>query len=409
MSLGNSFERFSGSLLLLGLTGSPSTTLELGHDPGIDQRTLLTHEKADRRTITRCLNDLIDEVIRREDVQQCVFDLLDIVSTIDQLVNDVTVEEEQEMDLPSEDSIPASTNEAHVEEDEDLKVELPVSTAWADDVVQQPEPIKDDWNPLESIPSSSSDDLENSFDNLTALERPIRPSLEEPVQEAADLTALRDLISQIEEDVNGEDEEESFDMEDVPVLVPIHSEMITTESPDELSLVEDALPSRDSPLPEIQQESYEDFFLLLNKPSERLIVEDAKEEEAPIEPVPVIPVKREQFPVVHSHSLPSGTRIAHLSCSATHLYVCTTDQKIFYATLNLTALERPLQWQQHSELAQKLVVSLSNRAVWRLYNKCLYASQDAAKFPPIGSRWNEIKIEKGRSFLSISVNDQCGW
>ncbi|CAF5150258.1 unnamed protein product, partial [Rotaria magnacalcarata] len=67
------------------------------------------------------------------------------------------------------------------------------------------------------------------------------------------------------------------------------------------------------------------------------------------------------------------------------------------------------KWMQHSDRAEQLVVSITNRTVWRLFNKRLYSSSDSSKFPPIGSHWNELKIGNGGSLLSMSINDQCGW
>ena len=428
----------SNSLLVLALHSSPSTKLDLGDAWGNERRNRLTDEKADYRAITQCLNSLIDDIVRSEDVHQCLADLTDIVSTIDQLATETVLiceiitttatpvaeeelvteddsESSDEVKLPSDESVHESftsplTNDVEVEEN-DLTIEQSSSTTSTDDVAKQTESTADEWIPSESTASSSLDELEDSFEKLTTIERPLRSQVEEPVQEAVDLTALRELIFQIEEDANDDKEKETSYIEDAPVL--IQNAMITNELLDEQSPLEDTFPSTESPSPDIEPSSepssYYEFSILLDKGTHELPVEETKEEETQIERVAETPVEKKRFSVVHSHSLPPATRIEHLSCSATHLYVCTADQSIFYAKLNLTGLDLPLQWQKHSDSAHKLVVSLSNQTVWRLHGKRLYASHDSIKLPPIGSQWNEIKIEKERSFLSMSVNDQCGW
>ena len=424
----NASSNVSDSLLVLALHSSPSTTLDLGHDSGNERRTRLTEEKADHRAIIQCLNSLIDDVVRREDVHQCLAELTDIVSTIDQLVNETVLiceitttatapvteedsESSDEVKLPSDESEHESftspvTNDVEVEES-DLTIEQSSSTTSTDDVAKPTESTVDEWIPSESTASSSLDELEDSFEKVATLERPLRSQ----VEEAADLTALRELIFQIEEDANDDNEKGASDIEDAPVL--IQDAMITSEPLDEQSPLEDTFPSTDSPSPDIEPSSepssYSEFSILLDKGTHELPGEETKEEETPIEPIAETPVEKKRFSVVHSHSLPPATRIDHLSCSATHLYVCTADQSIFYAKLNLTGLDLPLQWQKHSDSAHKLGVSLSNQTVWRLHGKRLYASRDSIKLPPIGSQWSEIKIEKERSFLSMSVNDQCGW
>jgi hypothetical protein len=121
------------------------------------------------------------------------------------------------------------------------------------------------------------------------------------------------------------------------------------------------------------------------------------------------PVETRRFSVVNCHSIPTGTKVYHINCSSTYIYICTIDRKIFYAKLNLNDINYPFKWQQHSDLAERIIVSISNRTLWRLFKKHLYTSNDPIKFPPFGSQWNEIKMDNEQSLLSISINDQCGW
>jgi hypothetical protein len=121
------------------------------------------------------------------------------------------------------------------------------------------------------------------------------------------------------------------------------------------------------------------------------------------------PIETKRFSVVNCHSIPPGTKIHHINCSATYIYLCTIDRNIFYAKLNSNNLNDPFKWLQHSDSAERIVASNSNRTVWRLFNKHLYTSNDPIQYPPLGSHWNEIKIDNGQSILSMSINDQCGW
>jgi hypothetical protein len=116
-----------------------------------------------------------------------------------------------------------------------------------------------------------------------------------------------------------------------------------------------------------------------------------------------------RYSVINYHPIPPDTKISQISCSSSYIYFCTIDRELFFAALNLSDPSQPFDWQQHGDLAERLVVSITNRSVWRFFNKCIYIANDPFKYPPFGSHWNAIKIDDDQSLLSMSVSDQCGW
>jgi hypothetical protein len=136
--------------------------------------------------------------------------------------------------------------------------------------------------------------------------------------------------------------------------------------------------------------------------------------ESPISPIidtqenPLIEEKK-RFSVVNCYTIPSGTIISHMSCSSTYIYICTNQRSLLYAKFPTNDPGLPLQWYRYPEPAERLIVSTSNQTVWRSFNKRLYSSTDSINFPPMGIQWREMKFSLGQSFLSISINDQCGW
>ena len=116
-----------------------------------------------------------------------------------------------------------------------------------------------------------------------------------------------------------------------------------------------------------------------------------------------------QYSVINYHPIPPNTKISQLSCLFSYIYFCTIDHELFFAALNLSDPSQPFDWQLHDDIAERLVVSISNRSVWRYLNKRIYIANDPFNSPPFGSHWNAIQIDDDQSLLSMSVSDQCGW
>jgi hypothetical protein len=119
--------------------------------------------------------------------------------------------------------------------------------------------------------------------------------------------------------------------------------------------------------------------------------------------------QKKRFPIVHCYSIPPDVIISHMSCSSTCIYMCTDQQLLFYTKVPEYNLSEPLQWYQYPLPAERLIVSNSNRTIWRIYDKSIYLSSDIIKLSPLGIYWTELKFNQGESFLSISINDQYGW
>ncbi|CAF0956280.1 unnamed protein product [Adineta steineri] len=254
----------------------------------------------------------------------------------------------------------------------------------------------------ENIITTSPNELEDSFDKLNTKDVPVHRPLEKPLKTSTSLAELRKLLSSMDDDSDS-DEEPLTSKQDTNIL----NEFKTNQSQqsDTLSLVENILPSVSSLdiTPEIITI---DSSAEIDSFSDELSINDLDNKTSTILNETKL-IERKRFSIVNYQSIPLGTKISHMICSSTYIYICTHDRKIFYAKLNNDNISLPLKWQQHSDFAERLMVSVSNRTVWRYLNKRLYSSNDPLKFPPIGSQWNEIKL--GASLLSMSINDQCGW
>jgi hypothetical protein len=252
----------------------------------------------------------------------------------------------------------------------------------------------------------SSDELEDSFDDLKMPTIPVNRSPEQPSQESAHLAALRAFISKIEDDDDNDDAPISA-KEDTSIL----KKNVNTVS-EQFNIPNIMTNTVSSPSNSISDDPPEDII------TETLVQSNSLNDEASYNEInesasimsnETKPVETRRFPVVNCHSIPTGTKVYHINCSSTYIYICTNDRKIFYAKLNLNDINYPFKWEQHSDLAERIVVSLSNQTAWRLFKKHLYRANDPIKFPPLGSKWNEIKMDNEQSLLSISITDECGW
>jgi len=126
-------------------------------------------------------------------------------------------------------------------------------------------------------------------------------------------------------------------------------------------------------------------------------------------PIATIIKKEKRFPHVHCYSLPSDIIVSHMSCSSTYIYICTDQQLLFYAQIPEHHRNYPLQWYPYNLPAEQLIVSNSNRTIWRIFDKSIYLSSDTIKVSPLGNFWTELTFSKGESLLSVSITDQYGW
>ena len=252
----------------------------------------------------------------------------------------------------------------------------------------------------ENMIISSLNESEDSFEKFTKSNIQISRPFEQFREESKDLIELRTFMSTLEDDL-GENEELLLLKKDNNILSNKINDLseqfnIQNSTKDDLESLLSTI--SDDSQQDITDESSELNLTTneINKSISRTLIESKFGE-------------RKRFSIVNTHSIPLGIKISHLNCSSTYIYICTNDKKIFYAKLNINQMNAPLEWKQHFDLAEQLIVSFSNRKVWRLCDKRLYSSNNPMKFPPIGSQWTEIKIDNEQSFLSVSINDQCGW
>jgi hypothetical protein len=119
--------------------------------------------------------------------------------------------------------------------------------------------------------------------------------------------------------------------------------------------------------------------------------------------------KEKRFSLVNSYSIPSNIIVSHMSCSSTHIYICTNQQSLYYAEVPKNNFYHSLQWYCYTLPAERVIVSYSNQTIWRIFNKSIYSSSDTVKLSPLGIRWTELTFSQGQTLLSISINDQYGW
>ena len=261
-------------------------------------------------------------------------------------------------------------------------------------------------------PSISTDDLEDSFEELKVPDIPVQqtPPPPPPPPVNSQLTSLRQLISTFE-DNDDDDDDDAF-------LAPLATKAIV---PEEKKIKIENKPSNSSTTFKTRllsssssnsDDNPDDLFGNLSVPAHSS--SDVPSINNMIGTLSTISLKtilieKKRSSIVNSHFIPAGTKLLQITCSSTYIYLCTTERKIYYAKSNAANLNELYKWQLHTDLAEQLFVSDSNRTVWRLHNKILYTGNDPTKYPPLGSLWTKIKLDNDQSYLSISVNDQCGW
>lgn len=254
--------------------------------------------------------------------------------------------------------------------------------------------------------ATSSNDLEDSFEELKAPDIAVQKIPPPPPEANPQLTSLREMISKLEDDDDDDDEDVFLTSVRTKTIVPEEkkiqpeNKLSTTFKAQLLSSSSD---SDDNP---------DDLFAnsFIPTPSSS----DLSTTNNPIGMLSTISLEtkwipKKQVSTVNTHFIPAGTKLLQMTCSSSYIYLCTTERKIYYAKFNTNNCNELYKWQLHTDLAEQLFVSDSNRTVWRFHNKLLYTGNDPMKYPPLGSLWTKIKLDNDQSYPSISINDQCGW
>ncbi|CAF3568334.1 unnamed protein product [Rotaria sordida] len=436
-----------------GFLSISAISLDHETDSGNEQKNTLFQQKNTHTQLKKCLNGIINEIVNQEIIEQCLNELIDIISIVDELVEDTTfiiITKKEDLifvqdstndnfddnNVLEKNESMSSITESHQENIQmNISIDELIPVINIDNVTivnsdQENIPINimhDDLSKLtnivetlsnhsdsnenhsitsEIITKTSPNELEDSFDEFKILNIPTNRSFEKPLEKLTDYTEFREFISKIQDDTDTDDE----------ILPPKQYTIILDENVNNISeqlnipnsSKQEHLTSLPISIPnETQEESSNESPTNIESTINELLSDEINNDTFVSIDSKLIEQKR--FSIVNCHSIPLGTKIYHINCSSTYIYICTNERKIFYAKFNIDNMNIPLQWIQHSDLAERIVVSNSNRTVWRLFNKCLYSSIDPIKFPPIGSHWNQIKIDNGQSLLSMSINDQCGW
>jgi hypothetical protein len=365
-----------------------STTLDdAGNDVNKKRNFNLGQERLERRVIQNCLHDVIDQVVSYEEISPLIDEILNVIEVVDDTVTQVIILERDSSCAPSS---PPPINEMESPDDESLNplqdetvesITLSTINTSPDDDAEE---NTDDVLSLHSSTSASSDEW------MRSIERTDEGTQDVPKRDSwAELHQLRDYLSTIEQ-------EQSIGIEDAPPSTDNRTIPAEASTSVDQSFVLSSPSSSSSSLVNVEVE-------VSTSESSSL---DAFATDQPSITNVQSPVR---LSVVHRHALPIGIQVVQLTCSSLFVLLCTADQRIFFARFNEQNTDLPLQWQQHSELAEQLAISLSSRTVWRWFNRHLYCNHDALRFAPLGNQWSSIPVEHNRCIVSMSVNDRCGW
>ncbi|CAF3782621.1 unnamed protein product [Rotaria sp. Silwood1] len=425
-----------------GFLSISAISLEHETDSSNEQKNNSIQQKNDCKEYKNCLNNIINDIVNQEIIEQCLNELIDIITIIDELVEETTlititqkkdsILEQESINNDFEDNIvrekveSLSVKTESYEENIQTNIFIDELTSViniddtiivnsdqesiSNDIIHDDLPMMTNVTELlndnsdsnenhlitsEILTKISSNELEDSFEEFKISNISTNRSFEKPSEKSTKLTELRDFISKIQEDTDTDTDESLSLKQNTKILTEDINNI--SEKLDMSNSIQDTLIPIPNESPVNNDSTINDSFSdEINKYTSSISIESN-------------PIEKKRFSIVNCYSIPPKTKIYHISCSSTYIYICTTERKIFYAKLNIDNMNIPLQWIQHSDLAERIIVSLSNRTVWRLFNKRLYTSIDPIKFSPIGSHWNEIKIGNGQILLSISINDQCGW
>lgn len=442
--------------------------LFLGHDTDSgSERRKRTKRKVNIAEIEDCLNDIISEIVNREVNEERLNNLTNTISDADELVESTicipieqdnellnvdeqlmnvdkeltNIDEIQKSDLEDnfmlekEDSVSSKTESDQENRSiNELSPVVNVDEASVTHIDQENTSINTNLNELPivtyndeslDIPNDSHEDhamtseneteivpneLEDSFDQFNTSTIRVNRPIEKPPEPPAALTELQDFISQIEINEDA-DQDQDQELSSLKVEIPVSNDIV--DNPSEQLNINDSEEEKEAAIPvSIPDETQEQIIDvpedIADTFSNEFSPEDNNQEISAVTLKPEV-VELNRFSLVNCHSIPEKTKVHQITCSSTYIYICTSEHKIIYTKIHADDMKLQFKWMQHSELAEQLVVSPSNQTVWRLFNKRIYSSIDSTKFPPIGSHWNEIPITRGRSLLSISITDQCGW
>ncbi|UJR32017.1 hypothetical protein I4U23_019486 [Adineta vaga] len=422
----NETEILNESISMNDVLDEINTSLNLQNIDENDPQSTTISIDNEQPTMTNSTDAIVEHIPVKEDTLTCLnindtsIDHLDIESTQEDVLTPVTVNEdaksvssESQIDdvnetddessiLTNIDSTSAVQNNVDTEPNEysnltmtkinTIENELPTSTVDTEET---------DVIILGNTSKTLQNEFEDSFEEVKSSDLSKQQSTEEILDKSTSLAELRQFLSKIDNDSDTDE-----DLISSKHKAQSTDEIINklSESKDIVDLVEETL------LSSISSHSTSiitsEYFINDSSSDDEFISDINDKRTSTITSEEKI-IEKKRFPAAYHHSIPPGTKISHMTCSSTYIYMCTTDWKIFYAKLNHDDLNLPLKWQQHSDFAERLVVSITNRTVWRLWKKRLYSSNDSIKLPPIGSQWNEIKLES--ILLSMSINDQCGW
>jgi hypothetical protein len=361
----------------------------------------------------------VDAVSIGHDVQLCINDCIDLVSIVDDLVEQTcassltTTDTHVDLFTMNSNSVTGNVDDnCNIECNQAVQHDAVNDTASTNmlplpiDLLPSNEEIEihDDVLIVDSSTTILSDELENSFEIMNPIPIDVRATAAiESIDNLPDLFVLRQLISQIEDDVDADDDDAVFSNNNDKHM-PSENESIS----DEFKPIESNRLSTQSSVHDVQVVVSDECLHSYDRVSDDFDVYHTKIDVpvAVMEPPIENSVVERSYSMSSCHSIPSDTNIIHMSCSSTYMYICSDKRQIFYAKIDL---DHSFHWEQHTDLADRLAVSLSNRAVWRLYEHVLYASHDSCDVLPIGSRWSSIEHDGQHSILSMSVNDQCGW
>ncbi|CAF4896365.1 unnamed protein product, partial [Rotaria magnacalcarata] len=362
-----------------------TSAVSLDHETSSDERQRNKNEqKRDNRAeIMSCLNDIINEIANREFIEQCLNELVDIVSIPDGLMQktaSIMITEEDNLEIAHDTANSDLDNHLNLEQEnstssniesdqENIQTNISIdelpsvinldNTSIADDVQEtvtletaheevsksthsnneQSDSNDNDSSTPENEIQQVSNELEDSFNEFTISN--IRTNL--PIKKSPEpsfvLTDLNDLISNIENDADAE-REELTSKQDFHILDETVNNI--TEQLNKLDTERDIFSSEPtSTLDDIQQEIPNEPVDNIDSTINEFLPNEINQNISSTRIEPEI-VEKKRFSTVNYNLIPFETTINHINCSLTYIYLCTDDCKIFYAKLDVDNMNSPL-------------------------------------------------------------------
>jgi hypothetical protein len=112
------------NFLFIGFVSTLRSAVDPETDPGNEQKSNSIKQRDNLKDIILCLNEIITEIVDREIIDKCLNELIDIVSTIDELVENIT-----SIDiLQKEDLISEQDSTSHFENSVDIDTKESISS-----------------------------------------------------------------------------------------------------------------------------------------------------------------------------------------------------------------------------------------------------------------------------------------